>query len=245
MFGIGGGKSSSKTTSSSQSSNWSDAFSNAFGFNQSTAGTFVDPTQQAAREGLFSQIMANMNPGGAQANATGALESMMPQLQGAFTQLGSFGDPTAQIAAQSEALKKGLGSLFREEIMPGIQSDAIAAGGFGGGRQGVAEGVATGQLADSYTSGVADITSVANNQAIGALGQQGALAGSILGMQQQADQTGLGYLSILSDILGPATVLSSQQSSGAQGSTSSSQSAGQSSSESKSKSKDSSFKLGF
>jgi hypothetical protein len=244
VFGIGADKSKTTSSSQSQSSNWADAFSQAFGWNTSQGQTFIDPQQQAARQGLFGQVLASMNPGQARADATERLGAIMPQLNQAMTTLGSF-DPASQIATQGAALQEGLGSLFQQEIMPGIQSDAIAAGGFGGGRQGVAEGVAAGQLGQSYTQGLADITAAANAQAMQAAQLQGILGQSIFDLGTAADTAGLDQLTSLAGILGPATVLSQQGSAGQTGSTSSSKSAGQSTSSSKAKSSSSGWKLGF
>ncbi len=103
----------------------------------------------------------------------GAQREMQPSLE----TLRGLMDPTAQISAQSKSLKSGLGELFREELNPAIRGDAIAAGGFGGGRQGVAQGQAVGELADAYTQGLGSITAQANAQA----GQSAGMFSDILG----------------------------------------------------------------
>lgn len=249
-FSFGGNKEtqSSKSTSESQSTDWSQQLSNAFGLNTSTGSTFVDPTQTGARTALFDQILKQIGGvGGAAQGAQDQANSLLPGLTSSFATLGGMTDPSATIKAQGSALSEGLGNLFRQEIMPGIKSDAIAGGGFGGGRQGVAEGVATGQIAQSYTQGLADITSAANARAMQAAQVQQSLGSSIFDLSQAGQNAGLTWLQSLSDMLGPATVLSQTESQGQTGSTSSGASAGQSTSESESTSrgKSSGWKLGF
>jgi hypothetical protein len=250
LFGIGGGKEtqSARSSSNAQSTDWSQQLANAFGINSSQGSTFVDPAQAGARQGLFDQILKQMGgAGAAEAGAQATLGGILPGLQSTFSALGGMTDPSATIKAQGSALSEGLGNLFRQEIMPGIKGDAIAAGGFGGGRQGVAEGVAAGQLGQSYTQGLADITAAANNQALQAAQVQQAMGTSIFDLSQAGSTAGLGWLESLAGILGPTTTLSSTSSSGVTGSTSSGASQGQSTSESESLSRGSGSKwnLGF
>lgn len=62
-----------------------------------------------------------------------------------------------------QAANRRLGTDFQEQILPGIQKNAIAAGGLGGSRQGVAEGIAAGKLAQA----MGDQTANMYNQAYG------------------------------------------------------------------------------
>ena len=73
------------------------------------------------------------------------------------------GDDPA-LTAQLAELKSGLGDLFREEINPAITSKSIAAGTLGGGRQGVAQGIAAGKLGDVYQRGATSLLASAQGQ---------------------------------------------------------------------------------
>ena len=126
-------------------------------------------------------------------------------------------NPNSPIAQQQASLQAGLGQMFREELMPSMQSNAIAAGGVGGGRQGVAEGVAAGQMAQAYTQGLGDITARANQQALGAAGmmpgRSQALAEATYGSLYGGDK-GMSILGQLAGIIGGPTVTQQSQSSG-------------------------------
>ena len=137
----------------------------------------------------------------------GAMDQAQPFIDQAGAALGGLADPTAQIAAQEASLSAGLGNLFRNEINPAIESNNIAAGGLGGGRQGVAQDVATGQLANAYTEGLGQITANANQQA-GMAGQAlGNLGQLTFGMGSQGAMGALTPLQMLSQIIGSPTVL--------------------------------------
>lgn len=92
--------------------------------------------------------------------------------------LNSFQNPTNDPTFTNYA--NMIGQQYNEQIMPGIQSDAIAAGGLGNSRQGIAEGIAArgaGQALSNFGaqaySGQQDRslqagTTMLNNQLIGA-----------------------------------------------------------------------------
>lgn len=245
MFGIGGSSSSSKNSSSSQSTQGSASYGTSFGNNSSQSGSFIDPTQGGFLQNLWAQATSAADPAAAGGAAASSLGQILPGLQAAFGNLGGMTDPSAMIQQQAGALSEGLGNLFRNEINPTIEGNAIGAGGFGGGRQGVAQGVAAGQLGDSYASGLADITSAANNQALQASTALAGLGNSIFSLGQQGQTAGLDILGQLSGILGGPTVLQNSTATGTTGSQQGSVSAGQSTSKSKGKSGSSSFNLGF
>jgi hypothetical protein len=69
-----------------------------------------------------------------------------------------------------DAYANRIGEQFREQIMPALSSDAIAAGGLGGGRQGVAEGVAAGQLGRNLQDFGAELYNADQNRAMQAAG---------------------------------------------------------------------------
>lgn len=128
--------------------------------------------------------------------------------------------------AQLGALSSGLGALFRDELNPAITSHAVATGTLGGGRQGVAQGIAAGKIAQQYQQGAADIISkdqLARDTAAGQLGQLGiarastGFAGldSLLGIASAGLNGSLAPYSTLSQIFGGplalTTAISSQQ----------------------------------
>lgn len=187
----------------------------SFGTNQSTSqnigdsasSSFIDPTQMGFLSKLWGQGQGITNPAAVTAASKGLVGQMMPGLKSAFGNTTALTDPTKQIAAQTASLKSGLGSLFRDEINPAIRSGSIASGGFGGGRQGVAEGVAAGQLADTYAASLGDITANANNQAIAAAGQAGQLGQGIYNMGMLPSMAGFAPLQAMAGLLGSPTVL--------------------------------------
>lgn len=200
---IGGGSQQSKT----RSKQWDEAQSTSSGSNRS----FVDPMQQGFLQNLYGSAMGFANPGATTAAAQGASAAMLPGMRQAFGNIAGLADPRDQIRAQDKSLRAGLGALFTEEMMPAIQSDAISAGGFGGGRQGVAEGVAAGQIADAYTAGMGDITARANQTAVQAASQIPQLAQGLYTAYTAPSLAGLDPLSRLASILGSPTVLSQGQ----------------------------------
>ena len=104
------------------------------------------------------------------------------RLNAADRSFASMSDPTAQIAADEGSLKAGLDSLWKNTINPSIRGDAMAAGGFGGGRQGVAEGVAAGELGNTYATSMGDIQSRARASAQSAIAGRQAGAGALAAM---------------------------------------------------------------
>ena len=62
-------------------------------------------------------------------------------------------------------LGKDLSSNFMENVAPGLRSGAMAAGGFGGSRQGIAEGLGTQGVTDALSTQAANIRSTAYENA--------------------------------------------------------------------------------
>jgi hypothetical protein len=208
------GAQGSQSTQQAQGAQASDSF----GFNNASStafnrsNTFVDPTQQPFRADLFSQAQGVTNPAMIMSEAGKASQGNLPGYGRAIGTAMSLADPSSQIAAQSQALETGLGNLWRNQINPSIQSDTIrASGGLGTGRQGVAQGVAAGELGNAYATGLGDIVAGANAQSLGA-------AQSLPGMLQSQFQNamsprmaGIDSLASLAQILGGPTILSSGQ----------------------------------
>lgn len=167
IFSFGGSKSRTKSSGQSSSINFSDAGSESGGFSaggsgsvsasssigQAVGGSTSD--QRVAFEDVFARLF-----GGAEGAAAGLDPSMltevsnqlfsggvgfMDQLTGGadtdFLESRISGDD-GLLEEQISELGEDIGSFFREQILPGITSEAIAGGSLGGGRQGVAEGAA-------------------------------------------------------------------------------------------------------
>jgi hypothetical protein len=95
--------------------------------------------------------IAGFNPnqtGGQQQvlDATGQMAGVANSAAGAnqFITGGNFWDPQYNPALQGtiDATTRPIVQNYQEKILPGIRSDAISSGNFGGSRQGVAEGIA-------------------------------------------------------------------------------------------------------
>lgn len=128
--------------------------------------------------------------------------------------------------AQILQLQKDTGLLFTDQFNPAITSDAVSSGNLGGGRQGVAQGIAMDSLARQFSSQAATIRSndqaqkdqaastIAGNSLTAANTGLGALPGllSVVGQGQNAD---LDVYSKLAQIYGSPTTLSSSQSTSA------------------------------
>ena len=168
---------------------------------------------------MQSQANIGQTAQGAAAASTGILDGAISTLQG-------LADPTAQIRQQMGALQTDLRTMWNDTIMPGIATDAIAAGGLGGGRQGVAQGVAAGAMGDALTSGAADIYGRANAQAASAAGMLPAMADARYNTQLAPYNAAWGPLQQYAGILGPAIQNQFSRSYGAEQSRGKSQSAG-------------------
>lgn len=115
------------------------------------------------------------------------------------------------LASNIDALKTDVSAFFNEELLPGITSTAIGGGQLGGGRQGVAQGIAAGKMTDAFSRGVADLRSqdvghrlAASEMGLGALGQQ-------MGFAQEAAFAPLSPFLALSQIMGDPTVLTESE----------------------------------
>jgi hypothetical protein len=183
--------------------NGSQQSTNSYG----QGNSFIDPTQLGSLSDLWNRATGITNAQGAKDRANAVRDFAMPGLQQGYNSLLGLTDAGGQIAAQEASLKSGLGSLFRDEINPAISSGALGAGGYGGGRQGVAQGVAAGQLGNSYTQGLGDITARANAQSGQAASMLGPMAGLMGGVANMGQTAGQAMLANLSNILGGPTVL--------------------------------------
>ncbi len=106
---------------------------------ESRSGTFVEEAQAPYLEFLRSQGQSLTE----RAMSEGSDFQQRRQAQDQALQ-GFLAGPQENPYLQGQ-IDMGLGRIsenFNQNILPGIQSDAVGAGQFGGGRQGVAEGIA-------------------------------------------------------------------------------------------------------
>jgi len=107
----------------------------------------LDPLQIQAQENL----LALAGPGGQLPTLTGQAGLASQFLLGPVL----FPESNPALQAATEAAVRPLTEQFERTILPGIRGEAITAGGFGGSRQGIAEGLA----AQGLTRQIGDVTS--------------------------------------------------------------------------------------
>lgn len=105
-----------------------------------------DPLQVQAQE----NVLALAGPGGQLPSLTGQAGLASQFLLGPVL----FPESNPALAAATEAAIRPLTEQFQNVILPGIRGEAITAGGFGGSRQGIAEGLA----AQGLTRQTGDVT---------------------------------------------------------------------------------------
>ncbi len=190
----------------------------AFGFSSSTqrsrseSSTFVDPSQAP-----FLDFLRNMAQGqalgamGQQGALQGVSQGLVGQGMGFLGNLQGIGSPAMQ-QQQIGQLGANLGQMFQQQVLPGIRRGAIGAGMAGGGRQGVAEGVAAGQLGQAFASGATDIMANAQMQRIAAAQAGIGGLGQIMGVAGAPWTAQYNPLMQFASILGAPTVLSKSES---------------------------------
>ena len=239
--GFGASKSKSKSRGQSSSIDFSqsasvsggvsEAGSTGFGTSQSVSEGVSQSSQRVAFEDVFARLF-----GGAEGAAAGLDPSLLTETAnqlfsgglGFLDQLSGGADTKflegrlrgddGLLDEQISGLGEDIGSFFREEILPGITSEAVAGGSLGGSRQGLAEGGAADAAGREFSRGATSLRASDARQrteAAGLLGQsriQGASAGlgSLEGLAGIA-QTGFGAelepFERLAAILGGQTVL--------------------------------------
>lgn len=119
-------------------------------------------------------------------------------------------------------LKTQLDAFFNETLLPGITSDAASVGQLGGERQGVAQGIAAGKVAQAFSSGVTGIMTSEQQQRDAAAAQlasqtQGAAGAGLsflpqqFGLAQSGNMAALSPYLALAQVLGGPTVLNYSQ----------------------------------
>lgn len=202
----------------STADNRSTSQSNAYGY---TGSESVDTSRSAsnAMSGgqsnqtiAFEELYRQLYGGASEAANSVAMQA--PELRDAASQLFTGGSQFLQSLGSDAgtnymtdrlnddsgvediiaSMRTDAGALFSEELNPAITSRAVAGGTLGGGRQGVAQGVAQAQVARDFTSQAAGLR-YADKQS------KDAIAANIAGNSIAAASTGLGALPGMLDIL--------------------------------------------
>ena len=224
------GATNSQSNSQSSSFNQSQAASASGGFG-------VSGSQDAV---AFEDVFANLfgSASGAASGLdpsllTGAANSLFNSGSGFMDGLGGdagsnylenrLGGDNEVLQQQIDLLGQDLGNFFSDEINPQITSQAISGGQLGGGRQGVAQGLAASALGDQFTRGATALRAgdiAARDSAAGLLSQNNVAGaqvglGGLNGLAGLADMgfgAGLAPFERLAAILGGPTTLGSSSS---------------------------------
>lgn len=233
------------------SSSGSRQGSNSYGYNSSTSSDVTSSSALSASGGqsrtvqdVFGADFFQRLFGGASDAANNAL-LQAPELTSAARQLFTGGTQFLQslgggagtdymtdrlsadnpvLQEQIDALREDTGRLFSEQLNPAITSRAVAGGTLGGGRQGVAQGMAIDSAARTFREGATALRAadtaqrdqvaaqVAQNSLSSAATGLGALPG-MLDILERGNNAELGVYSSLAGILGGPQVLSQSESS--------------------------------
>lgn len=214
MFGLSGSRSESRSTGRSSSSSFSfgssqsrqGSISGGVSGGRSVAGSEdrassrAQSGQQVAFEDVFARLFGGAEDVAANLD-TSLLTQASNQLYSGGTEFlaGLGGDAgtdylTQRLAGgdgvlqgQLDLLQSDIGELFREELLPGITSEAVGRGQLGGGRQGVAQGQAAEAAAEAFTQGATELRT--RDQA-----QRDAIAGGVADRAISGAQIGLAGL---------------------------------------------------
>ena len=203
--------SGSKSESSSQQQSTANSQNIGFGGSQNVAGseqgstseaqnrTFIDPNQSPFLQNLFQQGSNLAGQQGQQGSEFGNFQSAaMGALLGMFQPSGQANPFLNQQIQQGQQM---INENLQQNILPSVGSAAAGAGQLGGGRQGVAQGIAlrdaNRQSSDFAQNLIGQDFQGQQQRALQALGQ----AGNIGGLAFQPLQN-------LRSILGGSTVLS-------------------------------------
>lgn len=265
------GKSSNSTSSNSQSFSEANSASASNAFNQGGSRSFIDPTQAGALGGLYSGAVDAVGALGPDIAARGAAVGdaaygQGQQFIGGLSGIADGSNPfisnllartsgsNPYLNNQIDALGADIGRNLQTNILPQIGSGFALANQYGGGRQGLAEGLALESAQREFGQGATALRSDAYNQgaeaaALALAAQTDAANVGLGGLGQQVELglagplAGLLPLEQLQGLLGSPTILSDSFSLG--GSTSASVSDAISRSESRSKGKGGSFNFGL
>lgn len=118
-----------------------------YGFALPYLKSFAASTPQTYQGSTITPFNANQTGGQQQVlDASGNMDAVAKAAAGAnqFITSGNFWDPKYNTALQGsiDATTRPIVQNYQEKVLPGIRSDAVSTGNFGGSRQGVAEGIA-------------------------------------------------------------------------------------------------------
>lgn len=196
-------------------------FSDIFGGSESSGRSYIDPVQQDYLYRGYGRAYEQLP--GAQAQVPFYQQfgqQLLGGLQNAGAPLAPFvGEGYTQ--QQIGSLQNLLNQNLSENLLPMIGNNALFANGFGGSRQGIAQGLAvrgTQQALSEGATGILGQDIMRRQQAaqgMAGIGAQGALGAlSFLPQQLNLPFSPLqGYM----NVLGPPTVLQQQQSSSSKG----------------------------
>lgn len=235
-LGLGKQKQDAQSTSEGFSNSMSQDTSTSYG--SSVGGS----NQNIAFEDLYRQLYggANSAAGAAAANAPELANAARGLFTGGTDFLSGLGHDQGteylqsrlsgdnpQLQQQADLLREDTGRLFTDNINPAITSRAVAGGTLGGGRQGVAQGIAADALGRSYAAGDVALRSndiaardaaamaVSSNSIASANTGLGALPG-LLDVAARGAEAPLASYSSLAAIMGGPTTLTNSFSSATQ-----------------------------
>lgn len=147
-----------------------------------TAGTMIGGANYLGSGGMDTNYgpVANVNMNAARASQgvldpTNAMQSLLS---------GQVNNP--YLDQQSQAMIGSLTRNMNENVMPGLRSEALASGQYGGSRQGIAEGLATSRLNQDLAPALTNLYGTANENA------QNRMMGTASQLNDQAYNTAFG-----------------------------------------------------
>ncbi len=235
MFSLGGSKSKTTTNQRAESNEYGYSVTGSGSSAISGGSSFGRTSQDVFAGGLLESIYgraagaaSTVDPSTMQAQIgqlfTGGL-SILDRLSGGAGEdylterLSGPGAADAQI----EALSSDLGRFFNEQIMPGIRGSAVAAGALGGGREGVASGLAGREVMTALAREAANLRARDQQQrdqaAVELMGGRTAREATAAGFLPQlggVSQMGFGaelspWTQLLSAMGGPTTLTTGEQ----------------------------------
>ena len=240
IFNIGGSKASSSSQSESSSSSFDnmDASSFDFGMNSSRSGGSSSSSSRIAFEDIFAQMFGGA-AGAAAGIDTGVTSSAANMLfssgLGFIDELGGGGagrdflagqmnDSGEIVDSQIDQLGTDIGKFLSDKVNPAIKSSGIQAGSLGGSRGEVQRGMAADSALQEFVRGSTGIRASERDRmtgiASGIMGSDAArnqsalsMLPSLFGLAESGAMASLSPFAMLSQILGPQTVLTDSESS--------------------------------
>lgn len=209
-------KQSSKEQATSSQQGYGEQASSSFGEQGAQSSSISQgqsvggSSQSLAFEDVFRQLYGDSGAA-AKAVDTGAISEQSKQLFGSGTgfleQLSNLGSSNAT-DAKLAALKSTLGDFYNEQVMPGVQSEGIATGTFGGSRDAVAAASAAKAVGSQYATGAANILGQQDQLKLQGAGEGLSALQSLFNVGQGGELAGLQPYQILGQILGGPQALS-------------------------------------